>query len=233
MKAALELLYPRRCEGCRTSPEGDAKYICWECMASFTAVREPFCMTCGDPVEGRVDVEFLCHTCHKASPAFDCARSAYRFDGVLKDILHLYKYGQAQWLAEDLATFLHGCILGQFEQDELTLVCAVPLHRLRLRERGYNQSALLAKNLAARLGKPYRHVLRRVRSTQTHTNLTARDRVTNVVGAFEVKRAQHVKGQRVLLVDDVMTTGATASECSRALKSADASAVSVVTVARG
>lgn len=230
----LDLLYPRTCTGCGGDLEADAHHVCWDCRASLRTIGPPQCALCGNPVEGRIDHAYICYHCTQLQPAFDCARSALRFEGVAAELIHAFKYREALWLQDDLVELLEVCVHVHFSSGDFDALACVPLHHVRQRERGYNQARLLADGLARRLGKPvWPRVLKRVRPTGTQTHLTARDRVTNVKGAFGVRRAERVRGKRILLVDDVMTTGATTSECARALKQAGAAVVSVVTLARG
>ena len=197
-------------------------------------VVHPFCSVCGDPLEGRIDHAYVCYLCHETRPHFDMARSAARFRGALPGLVHGFKYNAALWLEDDLAELLQACCESNFEPGAADLVTCVPLFHARQRERGFNQSALLASALARRLKLPCRtNAARRTRDTLTQTHLTAKERASNVHLAFSVPRPSVVFGRRVLLVDDVMTTGATVNECARALKEAGAAKVLVATLARG
>ena len=233
--ALLDMLFSRTCEGCAAAMAGEAGSLCWDCRSQIKVVRLPFCERCGDPVPGEVSGPFDCAWCRKTQPAFDWARSAVRFDGVVRDCLHRFKYNAGIWLLDDLTDWLVAlwktCPADAHAADVVT---GVPLYPRRERERGYNQSALLASRLARRVGIPFRHrVLHRHRPTATQTRLTAAQRVHNVKGVFSVPWPRRVAGARIVLVDDVMTTGATANECARVLKAAGAAAVMVLTVARG
>lgn len=231
---ALDLVYPRSCAGCGgEAAEGSGSYLCWECRRTIPLVRLPYCARCGDPVEGRIDEAFVCHGCAQHAPAFDLARSAARYRAALKELILQFKYNRALWLRADLAELLAACgtaYPGLFETDAVTFV---PMHFLRRIKRGYNQARLLAETLARRLDKPLVPVLWRVRPTGTQTRLSARQRALNIRGAFHAVRPGAIAGRRWLLVDDVMTSGATVNECARALKNAGAARVHVVTVARG
>jgi len=153
---------------------------------------------------------------------------------VLRELLHQFKYEYATWLCRDLADLLQGCVLGHYAAVEVDVVVPVPLHRQKLRDRGYNQAALLAEALASRLGRLYvGDALTRARNTPTQTRLHVRERHRNVRHAFVVQAPEWVRGRTVLLVDDVMTTGATLSEVAATLKRAGAWRVWAVTVARG
>jgi ComF family protein len=234
LKAALDLIYPRSCAGCGGDLDLDDEHLCWDCRSSIQIISHPFCSICGNPLEGRVDHRYTCFLCNEAKPHFDRARCAARFHGVVADMVHGFKYRQALWLEHDLASLLMACCETHYDLPSIDLVACVPLFPKRQRERGYNQSALLAGRLARHLRRPCRpNSIRRVRDTRTQTHLTASERASNVRAAFEVTRPGSVTGRRVLLVDDVMTTGATVNECSRALKDAGAREVLVVALARG
>ena len=189
---------------------------------------------CGDPVEGRIDHEFVCYQCSSVTIHFKRARSAARYDGVLRQALQSYKYRGAMWLRRDLIALLEGCFRTQYIADDIDAVCAVPMHPSRRRRRGYNHAHHLSVGLARRLGKQVlRGAVFRIRATPTQTNLTARERASNVKGAFVAGGAKKLRGRRLLLVDDVMTTGSTANACAAALMQGGAASVNVLTVARG
>ncbi len=234
MKLFLDLLYPRRCLGCGVSSPETFQYICWDCWSATTRVEAPFCDLCGDPVAGAVDHGFICYSCSAEKPAFDGARSAARYDGAAGEALRQLKYEKALWLAPDMAELLHNCLEAEYPDRTFDLLVPVPLHRIRRRERGYNQSAVLAHELGRRLGCPVRPgMLKRIRPTATQTNLTAKERLSNVAGAFQYGKSGRLVDRQVLLVDDVMTTGATVNACAKSLKKGGAASVHVITAARG
>ncbi len=234
MKRFLDLLYPRRCIGCGVSSPETFRYICWDCWSDAARVEPPFCALCGDPVSGAVDHDFICYSCSAEKPAFDGARSTVRYDGVVGEALRQLKYEKALWLAPDMAELLHNCLDAEYSGRSFDLLIPVPLHHVRRRARGYNQSAVLAHELSRRVGYPsVPGLLRRIRPTTTQTNLTAKQRLSNVVGAFQYRGEKRLASRRVLLVDDVMTTGATVNACAKTLKEGGAVSVHVITVARG
>lgn len=183
---------------------------------------------------GAIDHDFICYSCSAEKPAFEGARSAARYDGVVGESLRQLKYEQALWLAPDLATLLHNCIQAEYPDRTFDFLVPVPLYHVRRRGRGYNQSAVLARELARKLGrKSYPGLLKRIRPTISQTNLTAKERLSNVTKAFQYKKGKQLTGKKVLLVDDVMTTGATVNACASALKKGGAASVHVITAARG
>lgn len=232
--ALLDLVWPRSCEGCGAAPGRTGHSLCWDCLASLPLIQKPFCSLCGDPVEGAITRDYVCSLCVDHRPGFDKARSALQFKGVMKDLLHKFKYERAIHLRHDLAVLLHACVRANYEGESFDAVTFVPLHPAKERARTYNQARLLADDLSRLMEVSVAPgCLVRLRETGTQTRLNMRERARNVAGAFAVPNSGWIEGRSILLVDDVMTTGATVSECSRALKEAGAVAVCVVTVARG
>ena len=209
--------------------------LCWDCQAGLQWVQLPFCNCCGDPVAGMISDAYDCTWCRKITPSFAWARSAVRYSGMAKTCLRRFKYDHALWMQPVLVDWLVAlwktCPPEVAQADVIT---PVPLYGRRQRERGFNQSALLAAGLAKRMGIRFRsNLLCRFRKSGTQTRLTAAQRLHNVRGVFSVPWPHRVRGQRVVLVDDVMTTGATVNECARTLRAAGAASVMVLTVARG
>ncbi len=230
---ALDLLYPRACAHCGGVPD-TTRFLCWDCLAEVEYVQPPFCAQCGDPVPGHIDHEYICGFCTRQTPAFDQARSAVRYRGPVGVSLRAIKYEAATWLLPEMATWLSACMRTHYDTLPIDAACYVPLHPVKRRERGFNQAAWLAQALARERGWPVlRGALKRIRDVGSQTRLTATERLANVAGVFQVAQPRRVAGQRLLLIDDVMTTGATVSECARVLKSAGAASVHVLTVARG
>lgn len=230
----LDLVYPRNCIRCGADSPEPLRYICWDCLSDTPRIEPPFCRICGDPVAGDIQHDYSCFSCARETPAFDGARSAVRYESAVGQAVRALKYSHAVWLAPDLAELLSACVQAEFPEIAFDLVTSVPLFAARRRERGFNQSALLGRELARRLGVPFREkILRRIRPTVSQTGLTASQRAANVCGAFRVGLFARPAGWRILLVDDVMTTGATVNACARVLKKSGAASVHVVTVARG
>lgn len=229
----LDLLYPRACTHCG-APADFGRFFCWECQAEFLYVQPPFCSCCGDPVPGHIDHEYQCVFCSRETPHFELARSAIRYEGAGGQALRALKYQHAIWLVPDLADLLEACLHTQYGLLTFDGVCYVPLHAVKYRERGFNQAELLARALAKRRDWPVlKNTLARTKWRDSQTKLTAPQRAANVKGIFAVRHAERFRNKRLLLVDDVMTTGATVNECARMLKKAGAESVHVLTVARG
>ncbi|MBI2817783.1 MAG: ComF family protein [Acidobacteria bacterium] len=174
----------------------------------------------------------ICTVCRSGAFVFEQARSFGWYEGTLRSLIHLLKYDGFRPLAKPLGAWL-GSLITEVERQRFDLIVPVPLHSKRQRQRGFNQSMLLAAHVSRAHGISLSaRGCVRVRDTRPQTGLRAAERRKNVAGAFQVPGAESVKGRRVLLVDDVMTTGATANACARALIDAGTQAVWVTTLAR-
>lgn len=235
LRALLDLVYPRPCAGCGGAGPAEGGHLCWDCRARLTLIHAPYCVLCGDPVSGRIDHAYTCTLCDRRTVHFDSARSAVRYEGPVGGAIRALKYNRALWLVRDLTRLLEAVVRTHFEADRIDLITAVPMPAWRRWRRGFNQAELLGRDLAHILRKPFcATLISRSHYTRTQTRLTARERTANVRGAFQSGWGHpRAEGRRILLVDDVMTTGATVNECARALKACGAQAVWVATVARG
>jgi ComF family protein len=189
---------------------------------------EFFCSNCRTPFENSfpLDDAGRCGLCRSGLRGFDAAYSFGAYEGVLRNLIHLFKYGKVKTLARPLS----GLLAQALPRDEVfDAAVPVPLFWLRRIKRGFNQSELLARGLAHRTGIPVLNALGRVRPTPTQAGLSNSARRLNVSKAF---RSRDVRGKRILLIDDVMTTGATAAACALALKQGGARRVALLTVAR-
>jgi ComF family protein len=230
--AALDLVFPARCAVCEATL-GAARRdpLCGACWQAIERIAPPLCAACGLPFPGLVrhGIEQRCGACVAAPPAFDWARAAGVYAGGLREAVQRLKFGRTPALARPLAALMleqWGASLG-----DVDALLPVPLGRARQRERGFNQAALLAERVARGAGtRMHAHWLVRARETQPQTDLDVIARRANVRGAFAASSA--VAGLHVALVDDVLTTGATTSECARVLRAAGARRVGVLTVAR-
>lgn len=226
--------FPDSCRVCDLPLEGWTRtpvcQDCWDRVAPANPAHA--CIRCGMEVANphALDEAGHCAPCIAKPPAYDRFVSFNRHEGVLRKLIHLLKYDQLQPLARPLAAKLAELRPAILPTD---LVLGIPLHWRRRRERGFNQSALIAAQAAAAWGLPFDNgILKRTKPTPPQAGLTRAERLVNVRGAFKVRRPQAVQGRRIVIIDDVMTTGATLDACARALKRAGAEAVIAVTLAR-
>jgi len=226
----LDLLLPPRCLSCGSVVAAPGT-LCAQCWKGMTFLGAPCCACCGYPFEFDVGLEGLCGACLAHPPHFDRARAALRYDESSRSLILALKHGDRLHLAPALAQWMRHA--GADLLAEADVLVPVPLHWTRLFARRHNQAAVLALALAKEAGLPVAtaSLIRRRRTpSQGRSNPTARRR--NVAGAFAVRRAEEIRGKRILLVDDVLTTGATVEECARVLKKGGATRVDVLAAAR-
>jgi ComF family protein len=232
------ILFPAPCGLCgEILTEASRIPICRSCLDQLVPWNVPLCPRCGRPFVSAVavaDVEHpLCHGCRREMYDFDFARSYGPYNSTMAGAIVMLKYERVMPLARLFAERLLLLVRENAEQFNADVVIPVPLHPARQRERGYNQAELIARALARRLKLPCRsHPLVRTRMRPEKRRLTVRERWQSVRNAFDLREGTQVDKLRVLLVDDVLTTGATLDACSRALREAGAAYVAAITVAR-
>jgi len=234
-RRVLDALLPPRCLGCGTIVD-DPGTLCLPCWSKTQFIAAPHCDRCGLPFELAEDAAgpvVTCAACIADPPRFDRARSAMRYDDQARGLVLKFKHADATHAAPGYAKWMLRAGAAMIEDGDL--IAPVPLHRWRLLWRRYNQAALLAHAIGRAAEKPViADLLVRRRATPSQGRMGRGQRFQNVAGAFAVKPAyaDRIKGQRVLLIDDVMTTGATVEECAKVLKRAGAAGVDVLTLAR-
>ncbi len=228
----LDFLFPPLCHVCRSFiRDADEIHICRICRDRLPLAMSPHCTVCGIPFDG-AGGDHVCGSCLLHPPHYDYARAALLHEGVARDMIHAFKYQYKTHLRRPLALLLLEGVAGFVVGQKLDVIIPVPLHRSRLRSRGFNQAVLLGQLLSTRLSLPMlAKGLLRIRQTEPQIKLSGEERKNNVKGAFAVENASSIRGRRVLLLDDVMTTGSTVNECAKELKKAGAAKVVVVTVA--
>ena len=232
LEAAVSLLYPPVCTLCGGKTRA-GEYLCERCEAKATPIVAPFCQQCSEPFEGAIATAFTCANCAHRTIYFDAAVAAYRGRGIVRQIIHDFKYGRQIHLRHLVARWLYAALDDErLRGREFDMIVPVPLHPARQREHGFNQANLLAELLTAQISIPSKPVLKRVRYTTTQTALDRAERMENLHNAFRLRRNANVRGLRVLLIDDVLTTGSTLSECARILKRSGAISVHAATAAR-
>ena len=230
-RRVLDVLYPRVCVSCgEPIAEEDAQGLCWDCRSSSLPIHPPWCDVCGVAVAGRIDHAFVCADCEEDAPVYQHARSLYRYEGGVREAIHALKYRKEFSVVPDLSHLLWAGLQAHLDVD--TVLTPVPLHWRRRMERGFNQSEELIRGMRKQgCPLPVWKGLRRVKRTDTQTQLSKAGRKANVRNAFQVKGGK--VPSRVLLIDDVMTTGATLNAAARALQKAGVSQIQALTIARG
>jgi ComF family protein len=237
LDAALSFLYPEVCQICNQEPATPGNgFVGDHCRKNVAFIAPPLCDRCGLAFEGDISTSFVCANCREEEYTFTYARSAVRAKGVVLDIIHRYKYSGQVWFEPFLGE-LFACVAAPVLLREYwDMIVPVPLHPLKEAEREFNQAEVLAQRLASSIGVPVSTAcLRRVKPTESQTRLTRAQRAENVrtAFAFNDRASELVAGKRIIVVDDVFTTGATTNACAKLLRKHGAEAVCVWTLARG
>lgn len=231
--ASFNLIFPDECRLCEQSLTGVSRVpVCVSCLSLPQPLQtEFFCRSCRTPfLEAyALDGNGLCTICRESQVSFDAAYSFGSFEDSLQQLIHLFKYGKVESLAAPLSRLLLRALPREKDFD---LVMAMPMHWRKQWERGFNQAELLAIPVAKRFGLKLATNLQRKRYTKSQAGLDEQERRENLRGSFSIRRPEQIAGKRILLVDDVFTTGTTLREAAEALKSAGAAHVSVLTLAR-
>lgn len=236
LNALLAFVYPEACQLCGKARATPAQcYVCADCRADVRVLSPPFCSRCGLPFSGDITNSFECANCRDLQWPFISARSAVIARGKMLDLIHRYKYHRACWFEPLLAEFLIKQAEPELRESGWDWIIPVPLHPAKEREREFNQAERLARRLSQATRIPLNtHCLRRVLPTRTQTLLSRAERLANVRKAFNLNpRSSDLAGRRIVLVDDVFTTGATTGACAGVLRAAGSGDVCVWTVARG
>lgn len=230
-RGCVELIFPARCCFCRTGLTGKGQVICPVCLAGIPYLQSPLCSCCGREFPDSSGSDHLCGNCLRRPPVYGQARAVVRYEAPVSHLLHRLKYAAdtstLPVLAQVVAPFVHDF------RPAADRVVPVPLFPARLKQRGLNQSLLLARIFFPEAGEALLvDALIRTRNTPAQTTLDGAARRKNLRAAFAVRHPDAVRGRRIFLVDDVLTTGTTVSECAKALLGAGAAEICVVTVAR-
>ena len=221
-RVALDLLFPPRCIGCGR----EGKYICDSCCEELPLISPPVCIKCGRPLTDRN----TCPGCIEGPVVIDGIRAPLLFHGIIREAIHEFKYRNLKAAAPLLADFLHDYLLGNPIPGDVLV--PVPIHRKRQRERGYNQSSLIARELSRKNGLPIIKdcLIRRINTPPQVRTTSASERRKNIADAFACVN-ERLKGRQVILVDDVSTSGATLNTCAEVLKASGAASVWGLTIA--
>ncbi len=232
VETLLSWIFPVRCEICgRTLPSHPASGVCGPCEAQIPFIPGPHCALCGRAL--RVGAQ-RCSECWGKSFHFDRAYACTPYEGKVKELLHAYKFNGRKYLRHFFVNLMGKFMSSYMNGHRFDALASVPLDRDKKNTRGFNQSGYLSAGLSVRLGLPdlSRSLVRR-KSAQPQHRASKAARKENVKDCFRVRRREGFQMKKILLVDDILTTGQTASECARAMKQAGASSVTVLACARG
>ena len=229
LRAVIDVVLPPRCPGCGEIVDGDDRF-CATCFGQMLALGPPQCACCGVPLPHDGDAAARCGACLADPPPFDHARAPFAYGGPARKLVLALKHGRRLHLARMMARAMLR-VAGDLPDD--AVIVPVPSHRWRLWQRGFNQAAQIARHLSRQSGRPLVvDALERIKPTPTTKGLSRRSRQKNVQGAFRVMKPEAIRGRAVIVVDDVMTTGATVAACARQLRRGGARQVAVLTYTR-
>jgi len=237
VRTLLDLLYPPLCRSCRRKiPEHDGRNFCSDCWAQIEFIHEPTCLLCGTPLEDYLPEGRKCPQCLPGEIFFDQAAAVARYNGVMREAIHWFKYRYKVALKDSLGRLMLQGLEDHYSAERFDAVVPVPLHWCRKRQREFNQALLLAQPLAAAREVPLLdELLVRKRRTSPQSQISSANpdlRHKNIAGAFAVRNSAKFHDKSILLVDDLYTSGSTVNECARIMKAAGAKRVRVLTLAR-
>ena len=232
----LDFVFPQKCISCDGEIQEGDYFLCVPCRDDIGFIQQPFCFLCGVPADMSYDYpheEFVCGDCRKNPFKFNQARSLGFYDTVLRTTIHHFKYRKQTWVLSEMNLLLEKYFQENPRFYQGFTVSPIPLHFNKMKERGFDQAFLIARQVAVILKLPLEGgLLRRVKATSPQATMTRAERTLNIKGAFEVNRPEHVSDKDILLVDDVFTTGATVDEAAKILKQNGARKVYVFTLGR-
>ena len=234
LTALTELLFPTLCLSCsKVLSERGGHPFCPECFAGIRFINGPLCPVCGIPYPAEASPDHVCGDCLLKKRHIKTSRSLGVYESILHDAIHAFKYGGNLTLGERLGRLMAEHDYPSFRIRDYSLILPVPLHPRRLRQRGFNQSVILAREISRRHGVAMDfRTLRRIVDTESQAGLKKEERRSNIRQAFCTADPERVRGQNILLVDDVYTTGSTLGECAKTLLKGGAEAVGALTLAR-
>ncbi len=234
----MNFIFASDCRVCKNLLSSlEEKYICKDCFSKIEFIKPPYCDKCGKIlVESFKRIEKpLCRDCSSHKRHFYKARALGIYEGILREGIHILKFEKKVGIHKPLGDLMVRYLKEQQRNliSRIDFLIPVPLHRKRLKSRGFNQAQLLCEYIEKHLNLPVNLDLKRIRWTTPQMNLGRQERLQNIKGAFEIRNKGTISEKQILLVDDIFTTGATVEECSKVLLKAGAKQVSVLTLARG
>ena len=229
-----DVIFPPQCLGCTEILHPHSRQLfCSDCKEKIKFITGNLCPVCGTIFPDSPAPSHLCGNCLENKTYFSCARAVVSYETIILHVIHQFKYGNNISVGALLASFMADFSFPDVDFTDYSLIIPVPLHIKRLRQRGFNQSLILAQALAKKWQIPVNFsLLKRHKFTLTQTGLNKAERNKNIKGAFEVSDKKNIAGKNVILIDDVYTTGATINECAKTLIKAGAQKVTVLTLAR-
>ena len=233
LKGISDIVFPQQCIGCGTILTEERLLFCSRCFAQMKFISSPLCSVCGLPYSEAGESDHLCGDCLQSNPAFFVARAMGQYEQILMEVIHRFKYGRKISLGNMLGSLMAGFSYPSFRIKDYSLIMPVPLHPKRLRQRGFNQALILAREISRHFSIALDFLsLRRIVFTEPQVGLGRDMREHNIKGAFSVADQGRIKGEKIILVDDVYTTGSTVRECAQELMKSKAEEVAVLTLAR-
>jgi ComF family protein len=229
-----DIIFPPRCLTCDTIIDHSENLpICPSCFSKIKFIKAPLCVCCGIPFSSTDESNHLCGNCLISKPSYSFARAVGYYEATFLEAIHKFKYQGKIAVGKIMGRLMAEYDYPSLSLSEFTLIIPVPLHVKRLRERGFNQSVILAREIAKKFLIPLDFLtLKRYIYTNSQIHLGKKEREENVRGAFEVTHPEKISDKKIILVDDVYTTGSTVKECTRVLMKNGATSVAVLTLAR-
>ncbi len=218
--------------GCIVCGKGTTSPVCTDCSNNMSYIHHPFCTRCGKPFTTDKGISHICYDCIKDKNKFIMSRAVFEYNGAIVKLIHRFKFGDQVNLSSFFSDELFKLYKAHFSAEHINAIIPVPLSVRRLKHRSYNQTQLLAKRLSKKLSLPiFTQVLEKIKETPPQSRLSAEKRHENVKDVYRVTNRVSLKGKRVLLIDDVITTGATVNACTGVLMRAGIKQVYVMAIA--
>jgi len=236
LRDVIGLFYPALCQVCGKKSGQPDQVLCEDCLKKIKKRLPPFCIKCGRQLPGEPGLMGKCPDCKKIDPYYDRALSAFCYEGILKNLVHDFKYKKLTSLVREFVELTLDFMNTHGMDKNIDLILCIPMHPARLLKREINTSHILARALAKKLDIQYSSkILKKGKNTPPQSRLKRNERMNNIKGSFSLRKKGKaiVRDKNILLVDDLFTTGSTVNECSRVLKEASSGHVEVITLARG
>ena len=239
LESLITFIYPAKCRRCEMPMGvGQVHYLCDDCWEKMEFLTMPWCQICGTPFYSREQSasqpDSVCADCRAQPPLYGKRRAIAFYEPTVREAIHLLKYDKKPIFAKHLVHLIQSHLPADLSAADYDFLLPIPLHAKRYRERGFNQAEQLARGIGHVWKTPVRtDILFRVKHTAPQSSLNSRqERMDNIADAFEIRSPDRIRGRRVLLIDDIFTTGTTVNEALKVLQAANPSGVDVLTLAR-